>query len=287
MSARGAELSSIGINKATTFTGFCSHHDSELFKEIDFSDTHSFDPKNIRQVVLLALRSVAREYWAKANAVRIYDEMVSIARSGDIDTIKEILNTDDEGAVTFVSNVDTITKPYLDGSKVAKIRLGRVFRSIITQVEKNKYHLSRFETYCVGGARNITASGLCLPEFDLRGKRICLPLPGADIPEVAASVLPQEDKTWIVFWYHKRFSAKLDPLFNQLRGLNENELRISFSKFLVIHAENVAYSPRLVAEMPENLRLLLGDIFEKTLYLAVPYGDVPSFDLFSDDGQTR
>ena len=59
------EIKSIGINKATTFTGFCSYHDNKLFKSID-------DPEcepSLENAVLLAYRSHARELYAKQDIV--------------------------------------------------------------------------------------------------------------------------------------------------------------------------------------------------------------------------
>ena len=58
---QGHQLSLVGHNTATTFTGFCAEHDSHLFREVDFDNSRSFDPASPRQAVLLALRASARE----------------------------------------------------------------------------------------------------------------------------------------------------------------------------------------------------------------------------------
>lgn len=51
----------IGVNKASTFPGFCSHHDSGTFKPID---TQEFNGSS-QHVFLLSYRSVCREIYAK------------------------------------------------------------------------------------------------------------------------------------------------------------------------------------------------------------------------------
>ncbi len=52
------EFKKVGRNKATTFTGLCSEHDSQLFRPID---VNKFDTSNEEQKFLIAYRSVIRE----------------------------------------------------------------------------------------------------------------------------------------------------------------------------------------------------------------------------------
>jgi hypothetical protein len=57
----------LGVNNATTFSGLCSKHDTELFQEIDELP----DPSNPKHLFLLAYRAVVREYHVVLqNAVR-------------------------------------------------------------------------------------------------------------------------------------------------------------------------------------------------------------------------
>lgn len=69
-SARGAIAPRlVGVNKASTFSGFCSHHDSALFAPIETSplrvcDEHAF---------LLALRAVSYELYAKEAGVLSFE----------------------------------------------------------------------------------------------------------------------------------------------------------------------------------------------------------------------
>lgn len=55
----------IGRNQATTFTGFCSFHDTEIFRPIDTAD---FDRNNPEHIFLMAYRSIAREMHASLHA---------------------------------------------------------------------------------------------------------------------------------------------------------------------------------------------------------------------------
>src|SRR5947207_12079164 len=64
----------VGINKATTFAGFCSKHDNDLFSPLE-SSAFDFEPN---QIALLAYRAICRELYAKdaeiaaADALRNY-----------------------------------------------------------------------------------------------------------------------------------------------------------------------------------------------------------------------
>jgi hypothetical protein len=61
----------IGVNKVSTFAGFCKHHDNALFKPIDNSP---LEPNN-QQAALYAYRSLCREYFVKENAVAVLEKM--------------------------------------------------------------------------------------------------------------------------------------------------------------------------------------------------------------------
>jgi hypothetical protein len=64
------EFGKIGRNEASTFTGLCSKHDTELFKAID---TNPLDVNNCEHLRQLAYRSVMREMHTElANAERMW-----------------------------------------------------------------------------------------------------------------------------------------------------------------------------------------------------------------------
>ena len=63
------EPKTIGINRASTFTGFCSHHDNSLFSEIEDKDFKIAD----LTCFLIAYRAVARELFVKKRASSTYE----------------------------------------------------------------------------------------------------------------------------------------------------------------------------------------------------------------------
>ena len=66
----------IGINKASTFTGFCQRHDTELFSPLE---TRPFTASK-EQLFLLAYRALSKELYAKRFAIRLEP----LHRKGDI-----------------------------------------------------------------------------------------------------------------------------------------------------------------------------------------------------------
>lgn len=64
-------LRKVGINRASTFAGFCKHHDNALFEPID-----NFPLRPLKaQIALYAYRSLCREYFVKENAVSVLAKM--------------------------------------------------------------------------------------------------------------------------------------------------------------------------------------------------------------------
>src|SRR5262245_37605309 len=89
---QGHQLALVGQRTATTFTGFCVEHDLHLFREVDFDNSRSFDPASPRQVVLLALRAAAREYWLKLNNQKLYQRLVELGNREDYESLRMMLN---------------------------------------------------------------------------------------------------------------------------------------------------------------------------------------------------
>lgn len=59
------KIERVGVNQASTFYGFCSHHDNELFRPLD-DKPFSADPE---QLFLLAYRNLCQELYQKRSAL--------------------------------------------------------------------------------------------------------------------------------------------------------------------------------------------------------------------------
>lgn len=64
-------MKKVGVNRASTFAGFCKQHDNKLFEPID-----NFPLGPVKhQIALYAYRCLCREYFVKENAVTVLDKM--------------------------------------------------------------------------------------------------------------------------------------------------------------------------------------------------------------------
>lgn len=126
----GFHLELDGQNRVTTFTGFCQPHDSELFREIDFDMTRAFNPASKRQLCLLSLRAVAREYWLKLNNSKMCQRLMGLAARRDLEALRSILNlslSDEEFNVTYFGEH---MKLFFLGTKRSTSRIQRLYRSL-------------------------------------------------------------------------------------------------------------------------------------------------------------
>lgn len=62
----------IGVNRVSTFLGFCKHHDNDLFKPIDKYPL----TQDKRQIALYAYRCLCREFFVKENAVELFKNII-------------------------------------------------------------------------------------------------------------------------------------------------------------------------------------------------------------------
>lgn len=74
-------VESIGINRASTFTGFCARHDNELFRPLD---DHTFSGSS-EQCFLLAYRTLCHELYLKRSQIDALEFQKEFDRGADLD----------------------------------------------------------------------------------------------------------------------------------------------------------------------------------------------------------
>ena len=221
----GAALKLVGVNKATTFSGFCMRHDTDLFRDIDLSDTVSFDPNSKRQLTLFALRATAREYWVKLNVIRLYDRMNLLTEEDDFDGLARFLNLGREDVPVIEANHSFIGQ-YLTTLKESQGRLEKCTGSLRTQINRYKYHTYRHVVFRFAGAPSVAASSVFTPEFDLSGNRVTALQGFEDIPDMCLSVFPLDSSSWVLLSFHKRYD-RLSEMIRQIQTLEASAAKTS------------------------------------------------------------
>jgi len=139
-------FSKIGINKVSTFAGFCKRHDNSLFEPID-NGPLVFDR---RQVALYAYRCLCREFFVKENAVRALKKIVQHAE------------------------LDSRMRAFF---QAARIGHSRAFRGLLHHKQMyddalylhqtGEFHFVRLDSENDGFMQ---VSGLLYPDYDFHGK---------------------------------------------------------------------------------------------------------------------
>lgn len=276
----GYEFKLTGIKKASTFTGFCAMHDNDLFNPVDLSDYVDFDDNSMDQIARLSLRAVACEHWKKLTALNLYGEMSKHAGNRDANKLAEMLGVELNDALYLIETKEQTLAPALLYAKKDAERGRRMLLSLLNQIEKRKFHLSRACVFRFRSPPLIAAASLFPIQFYLDGSPLVNDPYMDDLPEVALNVLPSGGESLVVFLWHKRFDKSFAPFFEPVVALSVEEKQILISKMLFMHCENFAMSPSLVDSWGREARDALIGLFMRTAYQDVPYARVVDFNLF-------
>lgn len=139
-------LKKVGVNKASTFAGFCKHHDNSLFEPID---NVPLGPVK-EQVALYAYRCLCREYFVKENAVAVLSKM------------KEH------------PDLDASRQPFLEASQfghslgLAGLKHHKsVFDQALLARDFEQFEFTYFTSSC---PCSIQLSGVLYPDYDFEGR---------------------------------------------------------------------------------------------------------------------
>ncbi len=138
----------VGVNRASTFAGFCKQHDNRLFAPID---TQPLVP-NQQQAALYAYRSICREYFVKENAVAVLGKMAS---HDELDPTQQ----------RFLAASLTGHRIGLEGL--------RFHKSIYDQALTNaRFHEFHFTCFTALSRCSLQVSGLLYPDRDFQANEL-------------------------------------------------------------------------------------------------------------------
>lgn len=138
----------VGVNKASTFLGFCKKHDNDLFEKID---NHPLIPTD-EQIFLYGYRSLCRELFVKENA---------------LNTIEDQLNNgpNQKALKEFLSNWKQATAFGLENLRRHKYRYDE-------SLKKKHYQNIEYVLFTSTQKTFIAFSGLFYPDFDFMGRNL-------------------------------------------------------------------------------------------------------------------
>ncbi|RPK31749.1 YecA family protein [Paenibacillus xylanexedens] len=215
----------IGRKKATTFSGFCSHHDKELFQPIEDQDFYGSE----HQKFLFSYRAFSFEYHKKAEAAKLHK------KNGDD---KPSLYTNYE-YLGFKEGYDLSTN---DNEYTKSLYDEALLSNDYVAVESVEVVLNKEVLFSV-------SSGFYL-EYDLTGEKINdLSNPEARIHPVTLTVFPENKRTIILFSWLRDSSEIYFNFKQQLLGLKVDQLEQILNNMIPSYCENVVYNPDFIDNM--------------------------------------
>lgn len=226
---RGRDLLPVGINRASTFRGFCSRHDNEIFGPLDrtpFSGTSE-------QSFLLCLRALAHESHKKNAAIK-----------GAL--AYESAYTSDE-----VNNHDaaSVHRAHREGCIVGLREMSGDRRLAWRMLAAREYDSVGMVSYRIDRVPEIMVCGWVAAEHDFRGNEIqdfgdfSQPLSGT-----ACFILPAEEGGIVGLAWLQRTPA-IDRLFRSAIALDPTSAPHAILRFALTYSEDCYFAPAFWREL--------------------------------------
>ncbi|PTU32404.1 hypothetical protein [Stenotrophobium rhamnosiphilum] len=213
------QLIKVGVNKASTFAGFCKHHDNELFEPID---NFPFEPVK-HQVALYAYRCLCREYFVKENALVLADKMKDHPE----------LSTSQKASLkeTWMGH----------GLGFAPLHQQKVHYD---QALLNRdYEKFRFTCFTSSEPCNVQMSGLLYPDYDFSGQLLQDLLERRSALDLITFFTAPMREGWaFVFAWHVSSNQTCEPFIQSLdsKVANGEKLQDALLRFTLSCCENHA-----------------------------------------------
>jgi hypothetical protein len=230
-----------GRNLATTFEGFCSRHDTEMFRPID---TRPFNPDDEEQLFLYAYRSVSRELHASMEAAARLQAGYQSRIEAGIDSG----NQPEEAGMRALDQmfVSYATYEYKENLDAALL--------------KRDFGILKHRVLVLGDQPPAIAVSTC---FNLAGVT-----ERDDWPRLSLNVFPlSSQKSVAIFSYVSQDLApvkhQIDPIFNA----GGHYQKYLISRLILGNAENFVVSPALFSTWSEEKKDKILKFFVQTLQL--------------------
>lgn len=222
---RVVEFSKIGLNIASTFSGFCHHHDSALFAPLDRQPFEA----SAEQTFLLFYRTFCREHFLKEKAQNAIKRQTLL-----------------EGRVSKERRLQAIQhRLFVEAGTEAAIAEGLAMKAAIDQeLQSSDYSRVSYVNLVFDQEIPVACSGMFSPPVDLNGSAI------QDVSDISQRIarislcmFNSANKGHVVLMWHKedaKVGAKLAVQMNRVVRDNKADFAI---KFAIEYLENVFLRP--------------------------------------------
>jgi|TARA_A100001391_G_scaffold183172_1_gene150131 hypothetical protein len=219
------DMEQIGVGQASTFPGFCSHHDTELFKPVEQASSKL----DAYSCFLLSFRAVTYELAAKDAQLRANvasKEFIDYGRSFEEQTtLQNFLHLQQVG---IKQGLEDITK--------LKALYGEAFKS---------QDFSKFNFYGVEFDKVLpfVAAGAFMPEFDFAGTQLQDIKVGHSVNQIALNITQVGDNTCVVFGWFGGPDCAAERLVNSFKAIPQQEKANLLLVLAMEHLENFFCTP--------------------------------------------
>lgn len=268
---------SIGRNNASTFTGFCNHHDTQLFAPIDFGQATTIEQISQEQFVLFHYRTLCREYWSKLNAVKVFNFLKETTSKKDTESLFKIYPFLQGQTIDWNFLCHDTLEHALLGQTMGSQDVKRYYESLRCQIKNKKFHHTRGIHFKINSAAKFALSSFISPVCDFKGNKANDFL-AKTIHYIGLNVFPHKTETHVILTWHKQ--SNYEELSKQLLELTEEDQKIQLSKFILAHSENIVFSPRLTESFTQEQKKRIQNIFTGTAVEFFKLSDYEDINLF-------
>jgi len=213
----------IGVREASTFSGFCGTHDTELFRAVE---TEPFTGE-LAQVGLLSFRCVAHELWEK----RVKQRTHAVYRQVLVE--RQMLNRHTEYELAIMEEADR-----LDLARVEEVKAE--FDRMVTT--RNWAGLSGVILWR-DKVPPVLAAGATYPQYDFAGEELQTFQPDTRVDTLAVSAVGVGGRTGAIVLAAPRAQNAGIELIDSLVNLLEAEIAEAAIRLIFEHVENHYMSP--------------------------------------------
>jgi hypothetical protein len=241
-----------GVKNASTFTGFCAHHDKVLFQPIeDFPFT-----ANIEQAFLLAYRALARDLYAKR------------AQVADVPHLKTL----DRGMpITEQISHQTRVNAYGIGSSRGLEDIERLKNELDRALLSREFSVVSHYVIEFDRTPDVLCSGVTNPVYDFQGTIL------QDLSDLKKnseiltfSLIPTETGGAAVFaWLQTEPAGR--RLVDSLNSFGDGDIPHAVLRFIFQNFENLCMSPKWWDGLPETHQQRLLRRMENSAAIDIPW----------------
>ena len=234
----------VGINNASTFTGFCSTHDKELFSPIE---NEPFRPIPLH-CFLVTYRGVSKEIAVKKDVLPIFEIMKTLDKGKDLFQQIEI-----QAAAKMLIDVNNLSANDLN---YIKVKLDKMLLS-------ESYTELCYAVFTLESPPPIMGSAIAGPKFDFNGKKAQhISSIATDMPDyISINSFASDGKGYVVLSWLPEHSDTCKKLIDQF--LSMKLTADTLGAFMIILIENFYMSPLWWQSLDNDTQKLITKLYSQ------------------------